>query len=46
MKEEHRKYAQEVYDIVNHASKNIGSRLPGTDNEKNLRPIWAISSER
>lgn len=34
MKEEHRKYAQEVYDIVNHASKNIGSRLPGTDNEK------------
>lgn len=34
MKEEHRKYAEEVYDIINHAAKNIGSRLPGSDGEK------------
>ncbi len=34
MKEEHRKYAQEAYDIIKHASENIGSRLPGSDGEK------------
>ena len=34
MKEEHRKYAEEVYDIINHAAKNIGARLPGSDGEK------------
>ena len=36
MKEEHRKYAEEVYDIINHAAKNIGARLPGSDGEKSL----------
>ncbi len=34
MKEENRKYAQEAYDIVTHAAKKIGSRLPGSDGEK------------
>lgn len=34
MKEENRKYAQEAWDIVNHAAKKIGSRLPGSDGEK------------
>lgn len=34
MKEENRKYAQEAYDIVSHAAKKIGSRLPGSDGEK------------
>ncbi len=34
MKEESRKYAQEAYDIVTHAAKKIGSRLPGSDGEK------------
>lgn len=36
MKEEHRKYAEEVYDIINHAAKNIGARLPGSDGEKKV----------
>lgn len=34
MKEENKKYAQEAFDIVTHAAKKIGSRLPGSDNEK------------
>lgn len=34
MKDENRKYAQEAYDIVKHASQVIGSRLPGSDGEK------------
>jgi hypothetical protein len=34
MKEENRKYAQEAYDIVCHAAKKIGSRLPGSKGEK------------
>ena len=34
LKEENRKYAQEAYDIVTHAAKKIGSRLPGSDGEK------------
>lgn len=34
MKEINRKYAQEAYDIVTHAAKKIGSRLPGSDGEK------------
>lgn len=34
MKSENRKYAQEAYDIVNHAARKIGSRLPGSDGEK------------
>jgi len=34
LKEENRKYAQEAWDIVNHAAKKIGSRLPGSDGEK------------
>ena len=34
MKEENRKYAEEAYEIVEHASKVIGSRLPGSDGEK------------
>lgn len=34
MKEESRKYVQDAWDIVNHAAKKIGSRLPGSDGEK------------
>ncbi|MGN0527863.1 MAG: M28 family metallopeptidase [Eubacterium sp.] len=34
MKEENRRYAQEAYDIVKHAAKKIGSRLPGSEGEK------------
>lgn len=36
MKEEHRKYAEEVYDIINHAAKNIGARLPGFGRRKKV----------
>ena len=34
MKEENRKYAEEAYEIVNDAAKKIGSRLPGSENER------------
>ncbi|MBR0120236.1 MAG: M28 family peptidase [Clostridia bacterium] len=34
MKESSRQYAQEAYEIVKHAAEKIGSRLPGSDNEK------------
>ncbi|MCR4926133.1 MAG: M28 family peptidase [Clostridiales bacterium] len=34
MKEENRKYAQEAYDIVKYAAKEVGSRLPGSEGEK------------
>lgn len=34
MKEETKKYAREAFDIVEHAAKKIGSRLPGSDGEK------------
>lgn len=34
MREENKKYAEEAYHIVKHASEKIGSRLPGSDGEK------------
>ena len=34
MKESSKKYAQEAYEIVTHAAEKIGSRLPGSDNER------------
>ena len=34
MKESSVKYANEAYEIVEHAANNIGSRLPGSDGEK------------
>lgn len=34
MKEENRRYAEEAFGIVEHAAKKIGSRLPGSDGEK------------
>ena len=34
MKEENRRYAAEAFEIVEHAAKKIGSRLPGSDGEK------------
>ena len=34
MKEESRRYVEEAWEIVNHAEKNIGSRLPGSEGEK------------
>lgn len=36
MKEENRKYAAEAYDIVKDAAYKIGSRLPGSQGEKNF----------
>lgn len=45
MKEENRRYAEEAFEIVEHAAKKIGSRLPGSDGEKSTRLIWEISSE-
>ncbi len=34
MKEESRKYVEEAWDIVKHASEKIGSRLPGSKGER------------
>ena len=34
MKEENRGYAEEAFERVEHAAKKIGSRLPGSDGEK------------
>lgn len=34
MKEENRRYAEEAFEIVEHAAKKTGSRLPGSDGEK------------
>lgn len=34
MKEENRRYAEEAFEIVEHTAKKIGSRLPGSDGEK------------
>lgn len=34
MKEENRKYAEEAFSIVRHAAEKIGSRLPGSDGER------------
>lgn len=34
MKEENRRYAEKAFEIVEHAAKKIGSRLPGSDGEK------------
>ena len=34
MKEENREYAKVAFDIVEHASKKIGSRLPGSEGER------------
>ena len=36
MKEENRQYGQLAYNIVEHAAKKIGSRLPGSEGEKKL----------
>jgi len=41
MKEENRKYAKEAFDIVKHASLNIGSRLPGSKNERKFHDYMA-----
>lgn len=45
MKEENRKYAQEAYEIVEHASKVIGSRLPGSQGEKKYAEYMAGKME-
>ena len=34
MKQENSRYAEEAFEIVEHAAKKIGSRLPGSDGEK------------
>ena len=40
MKEENRRYAEEAFEIVEHAAKKIGSRLPGSDGEKRVRGLY------
>lgn len=34
MNEQNKKYGEEAYEIVEYASKKVGSRLPGSDGEK------------
>ncbi len=41
MKEENRKYAEEAYEIVNDAALKIGSRLPGSENERKFHEYMA-----
>ncbi len=41
MRNETKKYAQEAFEIVEHASKKIGSRLPGSDGEKKFAAYMA-----
>ncbi len=41
MKEENRKYAEEAYEIVNDAAHKIGSRLPGSENERKFHDYMA-----
>lgn len=41
MKEENKKYAEEAYDIINHAACEIGSRLPGSENERKFHNYMA-----
>ena len=46
MKEENRKYAEEAYEIVNDAAKKIGSRLPGSENERKFHDYMAEKLEK
>ena len=46
MKEENRKYAEEAYEIVNDAAKKIGSRLPGSENERIFHDYMAEKLEK
>jgi hypothetical protein len=41
MKEENRAYAEEAYEIVNDAATKIGSRLPGSENERKFHDYMA-----
>ncbi len=41
MKPESKKYADEAYAIVQHAEKEIGSRLPGSDGERKFADYMA-----
>lgn len=45
MKEENRQYGQLAYDIVEHAAKKIGSRLPGSEGEKKLHDYMCSKLE-
>ena len=45
MKEENRRYAEEAFEIVEHAAKKIGSRLPGSDGEKEYAAYMGDNSE-
>lgn len=45
MKEENRKYGQEAYDIVNYAAHKVGSRLPGSDGEREYAEYMAQKME-
>ncbi len=45
MKEEYKKYQDEAYEIVEHASLEIGSRLPGTANERKFHDYMAKKLE-
>lgn len=41
MNENHRKYAEEAYQIVRYASLKIGARLPGSENERKFHNFMA-----
>ena len=41
MKPESKKYADEAYEIIQHAEKEIGPRLPGSDGEKRFADYMA-----
>ncbi len=45
MKEENRQYGQLAFDIVEHAAKKIGSRLPGSEGEKKLHDYMCAKLE-
>ncbi len=45
MTEEYKKYQDEAFEIVTHASEKIGSRLPGTENEIKFHDYMADKLE-
>ena len=45
MKEENRRYAEEAFEIVEHAAKKSAHVCPAPTAKKSTRLIWEISSE-
>ena len=46
MKDETKRYGDEAYEIDNYAAKTVGSRLPGSDGEKNTLTTWVKNSAK